>query len=174
MSIFEKIPKCAHNFIFSTTPGIIPIMWHEINDKLFNIGHEEYPIPGSGFCLIDSLVCILQVEYKMNISIENVKQLIQNQTLEEHGKYINFHAVKKPQNDIPKYITEADLFLGENIDFFNNRDYTQDVVDLIIKIAADALGINVMVYQENEGITQLLEITCGLFGKKVFLKFRLK
>ena len=172
MSIFEKMPKCAHNFIFSTTPGIIPIMWNEINHKLFNIGHEEYPIPGSGFCLIDSIVHILQVEYKMNISIENVKELIQNQALEEHGKYINFHAVNKPQNDIPKYITEADLFLGEIIDFFNNHDYTKDVVDLIIKIAADALGINVMVYQENEGITQLLEITCGLFDKKVFLKFR--
>ena len=80
--------------------------------------------------------------------------------------------MKKPQNDIPKYITEADLFLGEIMDFFNNHDYTKDVVDLIIKMAADPLGINVMVYQENEGITQLLEITCGPFGKKVFLKFR--
>ena len=29
-----------------------------------------------------------------------------------------------------------------------------------------------MVYQENEGITELLEVTCGLFGKKVFIKFR--
>ena len=108
----------------------------------------------------------------MNISIENAKQLIQNQALIEHGKYTNFHAVKKPQNDIPKYITEADMFLGEIMDFFNNCDYTKGVVDLIKKIAADALGINVVVYQENEGITQLLEITCGLFGKKVFLKFR--
>ena len=55
---------------------------------------------------------------------------------------------------------------------FNSHDYTKDVVDLIIKIAAAALGIYVMVYQENEGITELLEVTCGLFGKKVFIKFR--
>ena len=122
------MPKFPHNFIFSHTPGIIPIMWHEINDKLLNIGHNEYPIPGSGFCLIDSLVHVLQVEHKINISIENAKQLIQNQVLEEHGKY-NFHAVKKTQNDIPKYITDADLFLGEIMDFFNNRDYTKDVGD---------------------------------------------
>ena len=135
------MPKCAHNFIFSTTPGIIPIMWYEINDKPLNIGCKEYPIPGSGFCLIDSLVCILQVKYKMNISIENAKQLIQNQALIEHGKYTNFHAVKKPQNDIPKYITEADMFLGEIMDFFNNCDYTKGVVDLIKKIATDALGV---------------------------------
>ena len=46
----------------------------------------------------------------MNISIENAKQLIQNQALKELGTYINFHAVKKPKNDIPEYITDADLF----------------------------------------------------------------
>ena len=109
MPIFSKTPKFPHILNFSTTPGIIPIIWPEINAKLHNISHKEYPIPGSGFCLIDSLVCILQLEYKMNISIENVKQLIQNQALEEHGK-INFHAVEKPQNDIPEYITDADLF----------------------------------------------------------------
>ena len=51
------------------------------------------------------------------------------------------------------------------MDFFNNCDCTKDVVDLIIKITADALGINVMVHQENEDITELLEVTCGLFGK---------
>ena len=157
---------------FSTAPGIIPISWPQINSELHKIGHEEYNVPGSGFCLVDSLVRVLQVEYKMDISIQNAKHLIQNQALEEHGKYINFHSVKKPKQYIPKYITNADLFLEEIISFFNNCDYTQDVVDVLIKIAADALGINILMYQENQGITELLELCGCQFGKTVFVKFR--
>ena len=107
----------------------------------------------------------------MDISIQNAKHLIQNQTLEEHGKYINFHSVKKPKQYIPKYITNADLFLEEIISFFNNRNYTQDVIDVLIKIAADALGINILMYQENQGITELLELHGCQFGKTVFVKF---
>ena len=55
--------------------------------------------------------------------------------------------------------------------FFNNCDYTKYVIDVIIKIAADALGINVIVYQENQGITELLEVPGCQFGKRVFVKF---
>ena len=156
---------------FSTTPGLIPISWPEINSELHSIGHKEYSIPRSGFCLINSLVCILQVENNMDISIKNTKDLIQNQALEQHRKYINFNSVTKPKRYIPKYITDADLFLEEIMEFFNNCDYTKDVVDVIIKIAADALGINVMVYQENQGITELLEVSGCQFGKRVFVKF---
>lgn len=134
---------------------------------------KRYPIPGSGFCLIDSLVRILQVEYKMNISIENAKQLIRNQALEDHTKNLEFHSVQKPEHHISKYISNLDLFLGEIMDFFKNCDYTKDVVDLIIKITADALGINILVYQENDGITELLEVTGGPFGENVFVTFRI-
>ena len=157
---------------FSTAPGIIPISWPQINSELHKIGCEEYNVPGSSFCLVDSLVHVLQVEYKMDVSIQNAKHLIQNQAIEEHGKYINFHCVKKPEQYIPKYITNADLFLEEIISFFNNCAYTQDVIDVLIKIAADALGINILVYQENQGITQLLELRGCQFGKTVFVKFR--
>ena len=82
----------------------------------------------------------------MDISIQNAKHLIQNQALEQHGKNINFHSVKKPKQCIPKYITNADLFMEEIITFFNYHDYTQDVIDVLIKIATDALGINILVY----------------------------
>ena len=156
---------------FSTALGIIPICWPQINSELHKIGRKEYNIPGSGFCLVDLLVYVLQVEYKMDISIQNAKHLIQNQALEQHGKYINFHSVKMPKQYIPKYITNADLFMEEIISFFNNCDYTQDVVDVLIKIAADRLGINILVYQENQGITELLELCGCQFGKTVFVKF---
>ena len=63
----------------------------------------------------------------MDISIKNAKDLIQNQALEQHRKYINFHSVTKPKRYIPKYITDADLFLEEIMEFFNNRDYAKDV-----------------------------------------------
>ena len=79
--------------------------------------------------------------------------------------------MKKPKRYIPNYITNVDLSLEEILNFFNNCDYTQDVVDVIIKITADALGINVMVYQENQGITELLEVPGCQFGKTVFVKY---
>ena len=75
-------------------------------------------------------------------------------------------------NYIPKYITNADLFMEEIISFFNNHNYTQDVVDVLIKIAADALGINILMYQENQGNTELLELHGCQFSKTVFVKFQ--
>ena len=117
---------------------------------------------------------VLQVEYKMDISIQNAKHLIQNQALEQHRKYINFHSIKKSKQDIPMYITNADLFMEEIISFFNNHNYTQDVIDVLIKIAADALGINILMYQENQGITELLELCVCQFGKNSICKISTK
>ena len=67
------------------------------------------------------------------------------------------------------------------MDFFDSRDFTQDVVDLIIHIAVDALGLNIYIYQENtiqnpengikESCTEILKHSGGLLCKDVYLKF---
>ena len=74
-----------------------------------------------------------------------------------------------------------DSFMSDLIDFFDSRDFTKDVVDLIIQIAADALGLNIYIYQENilegeeggtkQSRTEILKMSRGLLCKDVYLKF---
>ena len=71
--------------------------------------------------------------------------------------------------------------MSELIDFFDSRDFTHDVVDLIIQIAADALGLNIYIYQENilwneensteESHTEVIKMSGGQLCKDVYMKF---
>ena len=80
----------------------------------------------------------------------------------------NTHTERKPEQ-------------SELIDFFNSRDFTRDVVDLIIQIVADALGLNIYIYQENilqneensteESRTEVIKMSGGQLCKDVYMKF---
>ena len=34
------------------------------------------------------------------------------------------------------------------MDFFENREFNKDIVDILVKVTSDALGINIYIYQE--------------------------
>ena len=43
-------------------------------------------------------------------------------------------------------LQNTDLFMCELMDFFESRDFIRDIVDLILQIAADTLGLNIYIY----------------------------
>ena len=57
------------------------------------------------------------------------------------------------------------------MDFFQDRLYTKDVVDLLVQVTADALGIEIYIYQNNNGNIKQLHYKGGPITKPVHLKF---
>ena len=55
--------------------------------------------------------------------------------------------------------------------YYSGKNYTKNVVDLIVKLASDALGINIYIYENSDG--QILRVrSMGRFAcKVVFVKF---
>ena len=49
-----------------------------------------------------------------------------------------------------------DTLVADVIDFFTSRNYNTNIVDLLMRIMADALELDVNIYQENQGKLQIV------------------
>ena len=49
-----------------------------------------------------------------------------------------------------------DTLLLDIIDFFTNKNYNQNTIDVLMKIVADVLNIDLNIYQNNRGQIQVL------------------
>ena len=60
----------------------------------------------------------------------------------------------------------SDALLSELVQFFNDGSFNRNVVELLVKIASDALNVNIFIFQSNNGEIQVLNYRSGEFGKK--------
>ena len=72
-------------------------------------------------------------------------------------------------------ISMASLWMklvNEASQFFENKDFNQNIVDMLVKVTADALEINFFIHQHN-GKIQVIQIKSGhyILCKEVQLKF---
>ena len=126
-------------------------------------------IPGDGFCLLSSILACLQNNHKIDITIENAKQLILEQLIDHHNMYVKFQTFNnRNQGD---RCTDSDVFVEEILDFYLGRNYTKNVVDLIVKLASDALGLNIYIFESSDGKILRVRSLGGLACKDVFVKF---
>ena len=72
-----------------------------------------------------------------------------------------------------KLVTNSDMLLNEAMDFFNSRNYNNDVVDLLVTITADVLGLDLYIYQNNRGKIQVLKHSGGPSSKQVYLNLHM-
>ena len=65
----------------------------------------------------------------------------------------------------------SDALLSEMVQFFDDGLFNRNVIDLLVQIAADALNVNIFIFQDNSGEIQVLNYSCGEFGKKIYMKY---
>ena len=106
------------------------------------------------------------MDHEIKLNIQEVKDLVVEQALEFHDKYVEFHA--STLNVIPHYMSTSDNFVSEILDFFQSGQF---VVDIVIQVVADALGLNVFIYQDNRGLIKVLKICGGALCKDICVKF---
>ena len=69
-----------------------------------------------------------------------------------YKKYTMYHT----QGEKDMEPTIVDMLLSDIIDFFANKNYNQNAVDVLMKIVADVLNIDLNIYQNNRGQIQIL------------------
>ena len=126
-------------------------------------------IRGDGFCFLSSVCEGLAKDHNSPIKVEEAIQLVIKQLVDHHRKYVAFHVVSKLLDEEP--VSPSDMLINEAMDFFEKRNFTLDVVDLLIKVTTDALGVDLHIYQKHEGFIQCIKTTGGLACKPVHLKF---
>ena len=102
-------------------------------------------IRGDGFCFITSIAEYMRNNYNVEIQVQETINYIIEEMVENHKKYISFHLIIQHEEPL---VCDADLLTAEAMDFLQNRDYIKTVVDLLIQVSADALGLNIYNYQE--------------------------
>ena len=83
-------------------------------------------------------------------------------------KYLNFH-----QADIPKEsrATLHDALVEDALSFFKYHTYTQNIVDVLVHAAADALNICLYIYQKYEDSIQIVCIDGDDCIRNIHLRF---
>ena len=68
-------------------------------------------------------------------------------------------------------VSMSDALLSETVQIFDDGLFNRNVMDLSVQIAADALNVNIFIFQDNSGEIQVLNYSCGEFGKKIYMKY---
>ena len=107
--------------------------------------------------------------HQIDITIDNAKQLILEQLIDNHDMYVKFQAFDSCNEG--DRCTDSDVLAEEIFDFYSGKNYTKNVVNLIVKLASDALGINIYIYENSAGQILRVRSMGGLACKDVFVKF---
>ena len=92
----------------------------------------------------------------------NLQQLITNYLIENSDKYTEWHG------------QSADKLVYESTEFFNDRNFNQDVVDIIVQATGDALKVKLKVFRRSPaGNIQLSEVGDVTSQRVLHLKFEL-
>ena len=68
-------------------------------------------------------------------------------------------------------MSDSDELVTQALDFFENREYTNSIVDLLVQVTCHALHVNIYIYQNHNGKIQVLHNFGGQCCKDIYLKF---
>ena len=112
--------------------------WCNLPEHLRQRQRKIHIIRGDGFCFTKAVLKCLEADHGVIVDFKEAIQIITEQLLDHHDKYVEYHTTV--QHNDPR-VTDSDLLLSEAMDFFQNRQYTKDVVDLLVQVTAVVLGI---------------------------------
>ncbi len=95
---------------------------------------------GNGYCFIESLHCVLLRDHQHPLSHEIILCKIEDEVIENIKYYRQFHP--SPSNSD---------FLKQLQQYLNDRAYTIDVADVEIITVANALAVNLVIFQNIGG-----------------------
>ena len=93
-------------------------------------------------------------DHNIYIAFDEANRLILHTLIDNHQKYIEFHNKRHKCQDANCHITRSDLLFYDMMEFFETKAFDVNVVNFLIQIMADALNLNIHVFQNNKGKTQ--------------------
>ena len=102
-------------------PGIISVKWDNFRSKYrVENGLFVTNVKGDGYCFPKSVLKYLFLDHKYAMSYARLKRKITEHLIANFHKYTDYHT------DSP------DQLVYEATEFFNDRNFTSDVVDVLI------------------------------------------
>ena len=121
--------------------------------------------PGDGYCFLNSVVYCLQNDYNDSITLEELIRKIVSHMCLHYEDYTNFHTFD--ESPLPP----SDTLIEDALEFFKYGNYMSDIVDLLMQITADALRINLFIYQKLGENIQVLNFQHPLADRIVRVQF---
>ena len=118
----------------------------------------------NGYCFLNSVLTCLLRDYGDTLTLEHCITKIVSHLCQNHQLYSAFH-----ESSCTKYA--ADQLISDALDFFRNGQFLADVVDLLMQITADALLLNLFIYQRNGESIQVLNFKHPEADRIVRVKF---
>ena len=112
------------------------INWADLDEHLRLFNMAVYPVAGDGYCYIRSIIKVLQVDYGWHFTIDEVIELVEENVLENLNHYSKWHAASKRE-----IVHDTGYYL-------RGRQYTIDIVDVIVAATADYLRIQLKVFNK--------------------------
>ena len=112
------------------------------------IGRKVIEIPQNGKCLLLAIKKCLEVDFDINKDEKNIARKIWQEVKDSVNYYMDFTKLTSTE-----LLTDARRYLS-----MKRNTYTLKVVDVIVCAAANALNINIKIFQEQEGFLKMLAI----------------
>ena len=127
---------------------------YRFNKMLSSNNLREVKIPGNGFCFLSALLVTLQ-ERGIETDFYNVCLQVMNE-LRVHARGYMECAVE------PKQVAELDKerFLTKCAEFFQEGNYSHAYVDVCIGACANALGVNLLIFQKYPKYVSMTTFLC--------------
>ena len=111
-------------------------------------GKEILDVPGNGVCFIRSVQYCLKRDLDVRYSIDEISDKILDELYENAHKYKDYHtgSVRKLIEDSIKYLKET--------------KYTLDIVDVVVGACANALKVNLYIFQRENDNCSLIPTYC--------------
>ena len=129
---------------------------YKFNKMLASNNLQEIKIPENGFCFISSLLVTL-AERGIKTDYNNVTLNIMTELRSHAVNYMKW-SVDEQNSGITD---QKEQFFHKCADFFQAGDYTHDYVDVCIGACANALGINLLIFERHAKNVSMSPFICA-------------
>ena len=116
-------------------------------------------IQGNGFCFLNAVRKCMMYDFLKFYSHEKVREMITAHLIDHFDDYTQWHGAS------------PDQLVNEASQFFDDRNFNTDIVDIIVQATAAALNIQIKIYRRSaQGNIQVTEIGDANAEKTINLK----
>ena len=115
----------------------VVVQWTELEQYLSReFNREIIRVPSDGVCFIWSVKHCLSRDLDVNYTIDEISDKIFEEVCDNAEEYSKFHTNSKWQ------------LISDMLKYLNDRIYTIDIVDVAVQACANALKVNLYIYEQ--------------------------
>ena len=139
----------------------VHVEWSDLENYLQREFKQEIVrVPGNGVCFLKSVKHCLERDLDVNYTIDQILDKIFDEICDNSEMYTAFHTNSKHQ------------LISDTLKYLNHCMYTMDIVNVVVQACANALKINLYIYEQTGSRSILIPTYCKLpSNRNIFLLY---